>query len=247
MYSEYGSAYRNLFLNHWWWRAREEAIVGVLRERFRPRPGARILDVGCGDGLFFDRLREFGEAEGIEPAEYLVDPLGPHRSRITIAPFDESFQPRRRYDLILMLDVLEHLDAPVQALRHAISLLEPHGLLLITVPAFNLIWTNHDRINQHRTRYTKASFRRIAEDAGIQILLARYLFFWLFPVKLAARAKESLLRAAPQVPQVPARAINRFLFLLSRGEEKLSHVLPLPLGSSLLVMGSIPPQICDLC
>lgn len=66
------------------------------------------------------------------------------------------------YSLILMLDVLEHLEDPVGALQHAVDLLTPEGTLLITVPAFMALWTNHDVLNHHLTRYTKRSFSNVA-------------------------------------------------------------------------------------
>ncbi len=237
MNPDYGKSYRELYATHWWWRAREEMIVALLRRRLKPRTGHRILDVGCGDGLFFDRLQEFGDVEGIEPATGLVDPRGPHRARIRVAPFDDAFQPGKHYSLILMLDVLEHLDAPAGALRHALALLEPGGLLLITVPAFRILWTNHDRINQHRTRFTKKSFRRAATEAGLAISESRYFFQWLFAAKLATRCREIVFQSKIEVPRVPPQWLNRLLTGISLAEERLCHGLPIPFGSSLLILG----------
>ena len=105
---KYGERYRDLFEKHWWWRARTRLIIDVLR-RLQPARGWKsILDVGCGDGLFFPQLSQFGEVEGVEPFAELVSPNNPYRSRIQICPFDENFRPGKRYSLILMLDVLEH-------------------------------------------------------------------------------------------------------------------------------------------
>jgi 2-polyprenyl-3-methyl-5-hydroxy-6-metoxy-1,4-benzoquinol methylase len=235
---EYGRHYRELYEKHWWWRAREEILVDEL-QRLVPRSFPQsILDVGCGDGLFFDRLRQFGEVEGVEPAAALVDPLGPDRNRITVAPFDASFKPGKKYDLILMLDVLEHLDAPEKALRHALSLLKPRGMIVVTVPAFRLLWTYHDQLNEHRTRFTKDSFRRVAVSAGMKIIEMRYFFAWLFVAKLVARLGETVLEPKPRMPQVPVSAINDFLYCLSRMEEKITRLVSIPIGSSLLVVGT---------
>jgi SAM-dependent methyltransferase len=107
---DYARQYRDLYTRHWWWCAREEAILRVIHRRFSPNANLRILDVGCGDGLFFSRLAQFGEVEGVEPDGELVDPQGPYRARIRIASFDTNFCPREPYSLVLMLDVLEHLD-----------------------------------------------------------------------------------------------------------------------------------------
>ena len=69
---EYGALYRELYERHWWWRAREAVILDEL-SRLRPAGDwGRILDVGCGDGLFFPRLSELGEVVGVEPEAALL-------------------------------------------------------------------------------------------------------------------------------------------------------------------------------
>lgn len=240
MRADYGQRYRELYTRHWWWRAREAAILDMLRNQVPPQGWKRILDVGCGDGLFFERLSEFGEVEGIEVASDLVNPHLVRSGRVHIGAFDRSFQPHKRYSLILMLDVLEHLPDPKEALQHALTLLEPDGTLFLTVPAFRLLWTNHDVLNAHFTRYTKRSFRDLARQAGLRIETARYFFQWVFPAKLAARAGECVFHLQPKPPAVPPRWINEALYALSRAEERTLGALPCPFGSSLMVMGSKP-------
>lgn len=238
----YGQAYRELYRKHWWWRAREEMIAGVLN---RLQPDARwgsVLDVGCGDGLFFDRLSSMGEVEGVEPDAALVSEDGPWRSRIHVRPFDRGFRPGRRYGLILMLDVLEHMDDPVAALRHARELLAPGGRLVVTVPAFRLLWTRHDEINHHVTRYTRTALVRQAHEAGLEVASARYFFHWLFPAKLAVRAKERLLSAGDALPTVPPPWINAAAYGLSRLEQAVVMPLRLPFGTSLLAVLSAPSE-----
>jgi 2-polyprenyl-3-methyl-5-hydroxy-6-metoxy-1,4-benzoquinol methylase len=234
---DYGNRYHDLFETHWWWRARTEYIVETLR-RYRPAAGwTTILDIGCGDGLFFGRLKEFGEVEGIEPSPELVSPDNPDRNRIYICPFDEHFTSGKRYSLILMLDVLEHLERPVAALRHALELLEPKGTLVATVPAFNMLWTNHDVVNHHQTRYTKKSFRAVAKDAGLDIEEERYLYHWIFPIKLGLRLAEQTLRLKAKLPKPSKGWINESLYRISRLEQMTLSRLRVPWGSSLLVVG----------
>jgi len=234
---DYGRHYRELYEKHWWWRAREEILVDELRRRLPKETKLSILDIGCGDALFFGRLGEFGEVEGIESDLELVDPNGRNRSRITVAPFDVGFQPRKNYDLILMLDVLEHLHAPEQALRRAVELLKPGGIVVVTVPAFCMLWTDHDRLNRHRTRFTKRSLARLAGAAGMEIMSSRYFFVWLAAAKLAFRTVEAILPTRPRVPKIPSPGINEFLYRFSRAEEKITRLLHVPVGSSLLVVG----------
>lgn len=234
----YGHFYRTLYEKHWWWRSREAAILDVLRA-LKPSQGfGWILDVGCGDGLFFDQLQALGQVEGVESSAELLDPKGRHHPRIHIRPFDSRFQPGHRYGLVLMLDVLEHLSDPEAALRHALSLSEPGGKVVITVPAFELLWTTHDDINHHRVRYTKSSFARLAWESGLRIDLARYWYQWTFPVKLVQHLGERLLSPQPSTPWIPPAPINRALYLLSRVEQKVFTRVPAPFGSSLLIVGS---------
>lgn len=240
MDADYGAAYRDLFERHWWWRARERVILDALR-RHQPAGGfSTVLDAGCGDGLFFDELARIEGVtlvEGVEPAAALVSPDGPHRDRIHVAPFDASFDTGRRYSLILMLDVLEHLPDPAAALRHAMTLLTPDGVFVATVPAFMALWTRHDDLNHHVTRYTRRSFADLACAGGLRIDESRYFFRWTALAKLLTRAAEALIPGTPAPPTVPVAPMNRVLYLASRLEERLLGRLPIPFGSSLLVVG----------
>jgi SAM-dependent methyltransferase len=238
MDAEYARRYRRLYERHWWWRAREALVLETLRRLRAGRGPGRVLDVGCGDGLFFRRLAEFGEVEGVEPDRSLLSPASPHRDRITVAPFDAGFRPGRAYALVLMLDVLEHLPDPEGALRHAGTLLEPGGRLVVTVPAFDWLWTHHDELNRHFVRYSRRTLRQAAERAGLRVEEMRYFFHWTVPAKLAVRAKERLL--GPGGPEnVPAAPVNRALYLLSRAEQLALGRLRLPVGTSLLAVCAV--------
>jgi len=237
---DYGERYRDLYQRHWWWRARERVILNMLRARQPAHGWKRLLDVGCGDALFFDELAQFGEVQGVESEESLISRDNPHRARIHIGRFDLTSQFDGKFSVVLMLDVLEHLADPVTALRYAIELLAPDGILLATVPAFNALWTNHDMINQHYVRFTKQSFRKLANDAGLRIEEERYFFHWLFPIKIVARGVEGAFNSQPAPARVPAQWINKLLYGFSRLEDRTWGRLNLPFGSSLMVVGRKP-------
>ena len=226
METEYAHRYRDLYRRHWWWRAREHLIVSTLRSMAPEEGWPSILDVGCGDGLFFDRLTQFGDVEGVESDASLVDPGGRWASRICIQPFDETFQPRKQYGLITMLDVVEHLPDPGAAVRRAVDLLEPAGTLLVTVPAFQALWTSHDDFNHHVQRFTRRTLARLVEGVGLETVALRYFFFWTCPVKLLVRLKEGVLRSPSERARVPTPIVNRALYRLSRLEEASLGWLP---------------------
>jgi 2-polyprenyl-3-methyl-5-hydroxy-6-metoxy-1,4-benzoquinol methylase len=235
---EYALRYREIYEKHWWWRAREKLILSAI-EKIHPK-GSRgsILDIGCGDGLLFDRLSAFGDVEGVEMDGSLVSASSSWKDRIYVCSFDGSFRPGKQYSLILMLDVLEHFSDPVAPLRRALALLDQEGILLITVPAFRCLWTSHDELNRHFTRYTKRSFIQVAKEAGMKLHSCRYFFHWTFPVKLLIRTKEVFINTSPQTPKIPPYWINTALYKFSTIEQKVFHTLPVPFGTSLICLGS---------
>jgi SAM-dependent methyltransferase len=238
---DYSRRYRELYERHWWWRAREDVILATL-DRWKPAGGwDAILDVGCGDGLFFDALEPYGRVEGIEMDPSGIRGDGRWADRIRVAPFDETFQPLRKYALVLMLDVLEHFRDPAAALRRAVDLLEPEGTLILTVPAFPILWTSHDELNHHFARYTRKSLAELAAGARARLVESRYFFRWMAPAKLAVRVKEALTGAAPATPRIPPAWLNRLLYGLSRAEERLLGRLPAPFGASLLAVARKSP------
>ena len=238
MDTKYASSYRELYERHWWWRARERFVLAAIRRYTGLCKVGKILDVGCGDGLFFDELADFGEVQGVESDASVVTER--YRHQIHLGPFDDSYQPGNRYSLILMLDVLEHISDPRGALRHAVELLEPDGIVIITVPAFRLLWTSHDILNHHFTRYTKHTFSQVAQQAGLRIIRSQYFFNSLFGAKIVLRALERLLGSQPRPPRLPRGWLNQLLFVGARMEQRLVTPLGIPFGSSLLVVGRGP-------
>lgn len=236
MDAEYRKLYRELFEKHWWWRARADWITETLRRLPLAQGWPTILDVGCGEGLFFKRLSEFGEVEGVEVAEQLPADGGEWHERIHVGPFDETFQPGKQYSLILMLDVLEHLQDPAAALRKVRGLLAPDGIFLATVPAFMSLWTQHDVINQHFARYRKGTLKPLARAAGLQIVEDSYFFHWPSPLKLTMHGLERLTNLKAKMASVPPSWINEPLYWLSRAEQMTLGRLPVPFGTSLMIV-----------
>lgn len=236
----YGERYRALHEGHWWFRAREEVVCRAL-DRLRPPGGwRRALDVGCGDGLFFRRLATYADAvEGVEPDAALVTGTERDGGTIHVRPFDASFRPEGRYDLMLFLDVLEHIEDAAEAVDHAASLLDPGGVVLVTVPAYRHLWTTHDDLNRHVTRYTRGELAALLGRA-FTVETVRPFFRWVHGAKLVQRAMEAVRRPEPAPPRIPPAPLNRAMYRLSRLEEKLLGGWGLPVGSSLLAVARRP-------
>jgi len=230
------ATYARLYREHWWWRARERLLERELSRLAGGGRFGRILDVGCGDGLFFPVLERFGEPWGVEADEGLLTPDGPYRSRIHAGPLDDRYRPEARFGLVLALDVGEHVtDAPA-LLNRVKDLLEPGGWFVATVPALRALWTSHDTLNAHVTRYRRDEFAALVAGAGLEVEHARYCFVWLALAKLAVRAVEAMVPRAPRPPGIPPAPVNKLLEAVCLAEQAVLGRGQPPFGSSVLLI-----------
>jgi SAM-dependent methyltransferase len=227
----YAAAYRDLYERHWWWRARETFLLDRLDAGAAGRTDLRILDVGCGDALFFSPLSTYGTVRGVEPDKAVLSE-GPWRSMIHAGTLD-TFEVKAPFDWILMLDVVEHLEEPAKALRRARELARDDTTLFITVPAFQSLWTRHDDLNHHHARYNRSSLSAVLSAAGWNAVELKYFFHWLVPLKLLVRLKEVVVPGDPDVESVPGEALNTLARAVSLAEQQWLSWLNLPFGTSL--------------
>ncbi|MDX6769765.1 MAG: class I SAM-dependent methyltransferase [Elusimicrobiota bacterium] len=239
MLPAYSENYRRLWEEHWWWQARRRFVDGWLDSLSRRRPLKRILDVGCGDGLYFDRLSRYGEPWGVENDASLVDPDGKWASRIRVEAFDGGFRDERRYDLVLMLDSLEHIEDDRSAAARAAALLEPGGFLFVTVPALPSLWSVHDEANRHFRRYTRETLGAALESAGLAVERMNYYFGWAL-LPLYARKLVGGSGAADYAVKPPPSPVNALLYAASVAEQALTGRGGTPCGSSLFALARRP-------
>ncbi|WP_169977722.1 class I SAM-dependent DNA methyltransferase [Tautonia rosea] len=239
MRESYGAVYARLYNGHWWWRAREAIVLRTIRKAgLTPGEHREILDVGCGDGLSFPALSAFGRVRGIEVDERLLDPSGPYRDRIFTAPLGDSRYdgPSWRFDLITALDVLEHIDNDRAAAEAMVRMLRPGGLLVVTVPAFETLWDEHDEINHHYRRYTIGRLRRVLKGIGLESIRLRYVFRGLFAPKLAVRLVNLGRRRKVAQHGIPSPRVNAVMQRLCELEDRVLAPLPVPFGTSVLAV-----------
>ena len=223
---------------HWWYRARREILADYLtREASLPKH-ARILEIGCGTGHNLPMLAGFGEVDAIEidpaargfAAERLGKPVGD-------APLPAlTGVERGAYDLVAVLDVVEHVEDDVGALKGMAEVLKPGGAILVTVPAHPWMWSAHDTVNHHHRRYSKATLDRAICDAGLTHNGLRYFNSLLFPVAVAARVAGKLTGKDDSDDSPPAAPVNKALESVFRLERHLVGRVPLPPGLSIITL-----------
>ena len=184
-------------------------------------------------------LARFGRVCAIEPnaeARALAAKKGDFDIRDGRLPDGLPFAPGS-FDLIAALDVVEHLDDDVASLRGLADVLRPDGRMLITVPAFAFLWSEHDVQHHHKRRYTKAGLLRVVSDAGLAPVTASYFNTWLFPLAAAVRMIKKLLGIkGVDDDAMPPAVLNRLLTAIFASERGLIGRLPLPFGLSILMI-----------
>jgi SAM-dependent methyltransferase len=177
---------------HWWYRGRRIVLARAIADLLLPRP-ARILDAGCGSGRNMVELARLGTVTGVELSTTSVS-LARGRNvgdviegSVAEMPFDAD-----SFELAVSLDVIEHLSDDLDALRELRRVVSPGGSLLVTVPAYQWLWSGHDEINHHHRRYTRRSLQRVAEQAGWKQTRTTYFNSLLLPVAILLRALDRL-------------------------------------------------------
>jgi SAM-dependent methyltransferase len=152
--------------HHWWYRGRRRVILAELRRLPLPVP-ARVLDAGCGSGRTLQELARFGDVQGIElnpEAAELARNRG--HGEVRVGRLEELPWDADSFDLITCLDVIEHTADDHVTLAELERVTKPGGFLLVTVPAYQALWSLHDEANHHYRRYNRRTLRAAALGAG---------------------------------------------------------------------------------
>jgi SAM-dependent methyltransferase len=152
--------------HHWWYRGRRRIIRAEL-DRLPLPAGARILDAGCGSGRTLEELVDYGDVSGLElNPEAAALARNRQLGEVAIGRLEELPWADATFHLITCLDVIEHVPDDVAALVELRRVCRPGGWLLVTVPAYQALWSRHDEANHHYRRYSRPSLRRAAVAAG---------------------------------------------------------------------------------
>ena len=215
----------------WWYKGRALAIRSMLARAGVSSPVESVLDFGAGfGGMYAELARLSTHVYAFEPDANARAIAAQHGYASTYTTSAEALS--RQYGLIGLFDVIEHIEDDLFFLRSLHEALTPDGLLIITVPAFQFLWSEHDIAHQHFRRYSKNSLSRLLSGAGYEIIAISYwntlLFIPAAVVRLLGRSGSSALGLSG--------FINTLLLLMVTIESKILHLCPLPFGVSLVVV-----------
>jgi SAM-dependent methyltransferase len=212
--------------DHWWYRGRRRVIREALQALDLP-PAIRILDAGCGSGRNMVELAEFGVVTGLELAEASVEAARERGvGEVIEGSVDEMPFPDDSFDLAVSFDVIEHLPDEQHSLRELRRVIKPGGTLLVTVPAYRWLWSDHDIVNHHYRRYTRAKLEQATSQAGWRTVSTTYFNGFLLPAAIAARGAMRLRRTKHPVSD------------LERTPGRLNPVLEWPLRLEAWMIGA---------
>jgi SAM-dependent methyltransferase len=205
---------------HWYYRSKAEAVIQLLGHE---APLRNILDIGAGSGFFSKYL--LSRTTAIEA--WCVDIGYGHNSDSTQAGNPIHFRrsvDSVSVDLVLLMDVLEHVDDDVGLLTEYVQKVPPGSRFLISVPAFQILWSKHDVFLEHKRRYTLRQLKEVVEHAGLTVEQGNYYFGAVFPIaamtRIIGKVFSRYLMKSGGGTQLKRHhpIVNEFLAMLSRGE-----------------------------
>ena len=223
---------------HWWFLARRRIIDRLIARVVRPAEAARILEVGCGTGHNLAMLAKYGTIEACELdrcARALASKRLGKKVKDARLP-DLSMFERNAYDLVALLDVLEHVPDDVGSLRAIHRRLKPGGALLLTVPANPWMWSAHDVEHHHFRRYTRSGLAKLLGQAGFEVQLLSYFNSLLFPPIAAARLLNKVRGRDSADDALPGASVNALFNRVFGSEAGLIGRVPMPFGVSLVAV-----------
>lgn len=222
---------------YWWFVARRSILEQVIQKLTLPE-SAEIFEAGCGTGGNLEMLARHGKVYGME----LNDTARNYASKLQLAQIQPGCLPNeipfpdKQFDLIVLLDVLEHVEEDAKSLQALTKKLKPSGWLLITVPAYSWLWSKQDEILHHKRRYVLGNLEQIVCSAGYKVHLTSYFNSILFPLIAGARLIFNLLGKGGNELTILPQPINSILTALFALERHVIARLFLPFGVSLLLL-----------
>jgi SAM-dependent methyltransferase len=239
--------------HHWWFATRTWSLLGLLDANVRRRDGD-VLDIGCGAGNMIHHLLRYGRVKGVE-----VDarPVAMAQARgYDVRQGDVTKQipfPDASFDLVTALDVIEHVDEDEAILREAFRAARSGGILAVSTPAFQWLWSYNDTINGHKHRYSPQELRERVERAGFRVRRLTFGFFLVFPMSAPLillrnwmgrhqdLKSHHLSQDEYQVEMEPtAPWLNTILRGVGRIEAAMVARINLPVGTSLMIIAEKP-------
>ena len=180
----------NRLSSSYWWLAGNHLIVRKMIKKYSTGSSAanKILDVGCGTGVFLSHLNRLGDAFGIDYSyDALIYCKNSNIEKISQADATSLPFKDNTFNSAMLLDIVEHVDRDAEVLREAFRTVKTGGLAYLMAPAFKCLWGAHDVKFHHKRRYSKAMVLKLISDSGFRVRKFTYLHPHVFPLMFLSR------------------------------------------------------------
>ena len=234
------SSMRDLQDEHWWFVGRRDFLRRAIARHAKLPSDARIFEAGCGFGGNLPLLEEFGRVSAFE-YDATARAYAASKTGVAVMPGalpDGIDIAGSDFDLIALLDVLEHIEDDTGSLKTLATGLAPGGKLLVTVPAYQWLFSKHDELHHHKRRYSKAQLERVLNDAGLSVHTIGYFNTLLFPAAVLQRLATRFGKSEATGDTLPTKPVNSLLSKIFSAESAVSSRFGLPFGLSLFAVAS---------
>lgn len=218
--------------NHWWFESRKEIIKNFLKKKLKKK--IKILDFGCGVGINIDMLKLFGVVTAFDKNRLAIKQVK-NKTRVKIL---HRFNQLKKYDLVVALDVIEHIDNDKIIIKKLANKINKNGNILITVPAYNTLFTSKDISLHHKRRYNKQTLLKLL-NKEFKMEKCTYYNFFLSPliIPMLIFFKIFNINFIDKAEKKNNPIVNFLLKTIFSFEKYLINFINFPFGISILYYG----------
>lgn len=225
----------NFEKKHWWFRGRKR-IINMFLNKLKLNINSNILEIGCGTGVNLDQLSNFGTVYALEPSEdaiYYIRKKKLSNINLRKGKCPEDLDYEEKFDLVCMFDVLEHIEKDKETIEKISKILKINGRILLTVPAYQWLFSKHDIKLMHKRRYTLNNLKKLITNQELSIEYSTYFNTFLFPFAVIERIVRKFIYIDEKNPNMIINFIFEKIFIL---EKYLLKIFRFPFGLSLLMI-----------
>ena len=223
---------------YWWFVARNNIVLHLTLKYADINKEDIVLDFGCGTGGFANLISKHFNVIGLDTSPIAIDYCRKRGlNNLFLGSIDDFIANRTPVKAIFALDVIEHIEDDKEVVQKLRALLTDGGFLIVTVPAFSWLWSNHDILHMHWRRYTKKQLKNLLEFAGFKVVFISYFNFFLFLPAVLKRifGKKKKLEDTPPVEPV-SDFLNKVFRKIFEFEKYILPIFRFPFGLSIVVI-----------
>lgn len=225
-------------ISHFWYKVRRNLTHDLIRKYFPKRNDLNVLDVGCGTGAVLRELNQYGKVQGLDfsqTAVFFCKERG--LVNVEVGSATDIRYEKNTFDLVLVLDILEHIEDDKKAISEIYRVLKPEGIAIIFVPTFMFLWGVTDELSQHFRRYTIKELKNKTRESGFKVIKASYFNTFLFlPIAILRIIVRIFNIKIKSENELGTPRTNKILYKIFNLERKFLSFMNFPFGVSGLIV-----------